>query len=74
MTLAPESGIVTVEENTTSHGTKNVSILVLALYNSFLFYVLKPVTMFALPELQDLVKMSGCSLIVWLKEQVIICN
>ena len=70
VTLAPESGIIIIEENITSHVPKNVSILVLAFYNSFLLYALKPVITFALPELLDQVKMSGCFLIAWLKDQV----
>ena len=48
------------------------TISVLEHYSSSLYSANRPVIMFALQELLDLVKMSGCSLIVWLKDKVII--
>ena len=63
-------------------GIKNTSVItnmnlimtssVLEHYSSSLYSANRPVIMFALQELLDLVKMSGCSLIVWLKDKVII--
>ena len=41
-------------------------------YGFSLYSANRPVIMFALLELLDLVKMSGCSLIVWLKDKVIL--
>ena len=45
---------------------------VLEHYSSSLYSANRPVIMFALQELLDLVKMSGCFLIVWLKGKVIV--
>ena len=45
-------------------------ILVLEYYSSSQYSAQRPAIMFALQELLDLVKMTGCSLIVWLKDKV----